>query len=110
MICQFLPLFERDCALTFKITLVTNQNTRDVISCVFFYFYHPVLNSLEGISVSDVVRNNNTVSTFVVAGSDSLEALLTSGIPNLQFDSLAVNLIVSDFEINPDCWHECVSE
>lgn len=58
---------------------------------------HPVLDGAEALSVGDVVGHNDTVSSLVVAAGDGLESLLTSGIPNLQLDGLAVNLDGSDF-------------
>ena len=108
MLCQFLALFGRDCTLRFEIALISYENARDVVTCVFFDLRHPVLNSGEGLSISDIVGDNYAVRSLVVAGSNSLEAFLTSCIPNLEFDCLLINIDGSDFEVDTDCGHEVV--
>jgi len=50
------------------------------------------------------------VGTLIITASDSLESLLTCGIPNLQFNSFLIHINSSDFEINTDCWHEIIVE
>lgn len=71
---------------------------------------HPVLDCAEGLAVSNVVGNNDTVSALVVAGCDGLEALLACCVPNLKFDCLAVNLVITDFKVDANGWHEIVTE
>jgi hypothetical protein len=62
------------------------------------------------------------VSALVVAASDGLEALLASGVPDLELDCLAIDINSSDFlqgrlaregatyEVDANCWHEVVCE
>lgn len=71
---------------------------------------HPVLNGRETLSVSDVIGHNDTVSTLVIAAGDSLEALLACSVPNLQLDSLSVDLDGTDLEVYSDGGHEVVCE
>ena len=71
---------------------------------------HPGLHSGEALSVCNVIGHNNTVSALIVAGSNSLESFLTSSVPDLQLDGLAININGSDFEVNSNCGHEVLRE
>ncbi len=71
---------------------------------------HPGLHSGEALSVGNVVGHNNTVSSLVVTGSNSLESFLTSGVPDLKLDGLAININGSDFEVNSNCGHKVLCE
>ena len=64
---------------------------------MFFYLAHPVFDSTETLAVSDVVGNDDAVSALVVATCDGLESLLACGVPDLELDSLAINIDGSDF-------------
>jgi hypothetical protein len=64
---------------------------------VFLYLAHPVFDGTETLTVSDVIGNDDTVSTLVVAACDSLESLLAGSVPDLELDSLAINIDGSDF-------------
>ena len=50
------------------------------------------------------------MSSLVVAGSDGLESLLSSSIPNLKLANLLIYIDSSDLEIDADCWHEVFLE
>ena len=50
------------------------------------------------------------MSTLIVGRSDSLEPLLACSIPNLELDSLSINIDSSDFEVYTNGWHEVVME
>ena len=66
---------------------------------------HPVVNCLEGVAVSDIINNDDAVSTLVVGAGDGLEAFLASSVPltiislnyNLKLDSLALDWDSADF-------------
>lgn len=73
-------------------------------------FSHPGLDRCEALSVRDIVRHDDSVSTLVVAGGDGLEALLASSVPNLQLDRLAVDVNRSDLEVHTNRRHEVLSE
>lgn len=108
MVSEFLTFFEWHSALRLEIAFVTNKDSRNVITCVLFDFSHPVLNCREWLTVCDIVSNNYTVGTFVIAWCNGLESLLASCVPNLKFDCLSINLIVTDLEVDTDCWHKVV--
>ena len=110
MISQLFGFLIWHLSLIFQILLITNQNSSYVLLSVFINFKHPFRNFGEGLSVSDIVSHNDSVSTFVVAASNCLKSFLTSSIPNLQFDSFRVNVNSSDFEIDTDGWHEVIIE
>ena len=50
------------------------------------------------------------MSTLIITTSDGLEPLLTSSIPNLQLDSLSIDVDCSNFEVHTNGWHEIVIE
>jgi hypothetical protein len=71
---------------------------------------HPVMNVLVRLLVSNIVGHDDAVSTLVVRGCDSLEALLSSSIPDLEFNLLSINFNSLNFEVNPDGGHEVIGE
>ena len=77
---------------------------------MFVDFAHPFGNLGEGVSLSDVISDNNTMSTLIIAAGNSLESLLTSGIPNLKLYGLSIDVNCSNFEVYTDGWHEIVVE
>ena len=50
------------------------------------------------------------MGALIVAGGDRLEALLASGIPDLQLADLLVDIDRTDLEIDTDCRHEVLLE
>jgi hypothetical protein len=50
------------------------------------------------------------VGTFVITGSDCFKPFLTSSIPDLKFDSFAININGSNFEVNANSGHEIIIE
>ena len=50
------------------------------------------------------------MSTLIVRRSDSLESLLSCGIPDLKLDSFAVYVDGPDLEVHSDGWHEVIME
>ena len=77
---------------------------------MFVNFAHPFRNFCEGVSISNVIGNDDTMGTSIVAGSNSLEPILTGCVPNLKFDYLSINIDCLDFEVHSDCGHEIVME
>ena len=73
-------------------------------------FAHPLRDLGEGVSISDIVSDNNSMSSLVVTAGDGLESLLAGGIPNLELDGLAVDVDCSNFEVDSDGRHEVVIE
>jgi hypothetical protein len=57
----------------------------------------PLLDIIEGFIVSHIIDDNDTVSTSVVGRGNGAETLLSSSIPNLELDCLAVKLNCADF-------------
>ena len=50
------------------------------------------------------------MSTLIITTSDGLEPLLTSSIPNLELNGLAIYVNSSDFEVDTNGWHEIIVE
>ena len=64
----------------------------------------------EGISVSDVVGDDDTMGALIVAAGDGLEALLAGCIPDLELADLLVDVDGADLEVYTDGWHEILLE
>ena len=71
---------------------------------------HPVLNGAETLAISDVIGDDDAVSALVVAACNGLEAFLPGGIPDLQFDRLAVHFDSPDLEVDSNSGHEVICE
>ena len=61
-----------------------------------------MLDVVERNLISDIIHYNDTMGSSVVRTGDGSESLLTSSIPDLKFDRLAIVLDGSDLEINTD--------
>jgi hypothetical protein len=58
------------------------------------------IRTVEGSLVGDVVNQQNAHSTSIVCGCDGTEALLASGVPDLQLHPLAVEFDGADLEVD----------
>lgn len=58
--------------------------------------------TVEALLIGDIVNQQDAHGTSVVGSGDCAEALLTSGIPYLQLDTLAVQLYRADLEVDAD--------
>ena len=110
VVCHLLALLESNLSSGFEISLVANQDARDVILSVFLDFTHPGVHGVETLPISDVVNHDDTVGTLVVARGDRLEALLTSSVPNLKLADLLVNVDRANLEVDTDRGHEVLLE
>ena len=107
---EFLSLFEGDGALVLQVALVADQDSRDVVGSVLLNLAHPCLHCREALTVGDVVGHDDAVGTFVVAGRDGLEALLTCRVPDLQLDSFAVDVDGPNLEVHTNGGHKVFSK
>mmetsp|Transcript_21046 Transcript_21046/g.35947 ORF Transcript_21046/g.35947 Transcript_21046/m.35947 type:complete len:88 (+) Transcript_21046:560-823(+) len=62
----------------------------------------PVTNRFKRSAVRHVVHKQDTLSSAEIGGGNGAETLLPRGVPNLQLDSLAIDLHILDLEINTD--------
>ena len=58
--------------------------------------------TVETLLIRHIVDQQNTHGASVVSGGDGAEALLTSGIPDLQLDTLVVELDGTNLEVDAD--------
>lgn len=77
---------------------------------MFVDFAHPFGNLGEGVSLSNVIGDYDTVGTLIIAAGNSFESFLTSGIPNLKLYGLSIDVNCSNLEVYTDGWHEIVVE
>ena len=83
-----------------QVALVADKDLVHVLAGVLLNLAQPSLDVVEALHVRRVVYNDNAVRAAVVATRDRAEALLTGGIPNLQFDHLAVKVQRADLEVH----------
>ena len=89
-----------------EIGFVTDEKLDDVLVSVLIDFSEPVFDILKGLSVGDVVNENNSVGAFVVRGGDGFKSLLSGSVPYLELDGVSSSFEGSDLEIDADCWQE----
>ena len=68
------------------------------------------MHGVEGVAISDVVRDNDAVRPLVVARCDRFKALLARCVPNLQLAHLVVALNRANLEVDTDSGHEVLLE
>ena len=110
VVSQVFRLGVLDLTLVLQILLVANQDAGDVLVGVLVDLAHPLGNLGEGVTISDVVSDDDSVHTTEVARSDGLEAVLADRIPDLELDGLAVDLDGADFEVDSNGGHEVLME
>lgn len=87
----------------FQIDFVAHQQLDDVFSSVGgieLDFLEPLFQVFETVRAGDVVDEDDSVGTPIIARREGSEALLSGGIPNGQLDALPVHVHVLDFEIH----------
>ncbi len=73
-------------------------------------FTHPLRNLSKGVSIGDVVSDNNTVSSLVITAGDSFKSLLSSSVPNLKLDSFSIDNYCSNLKVDSNGRHEIIVE
>jgi len=84
-------LLRRDLAPVCEVAFVSYEHDGHVCVGVLLGILEPACEVVEGFSPRDVVYEQRTRRTPVVASCDAAEALLSRGVPNLQFDLLSVD-------------------
>jgi len=107
-VCEFLGCCKVHNLLLVKVTLVAYQHFVHMFMAVPINLRKPTLNCSETVLICDVINHDDTVCPPVVAAGDGAEALLPSGVPNLQLDDLAIDLDGTDFKIDTDCANVCL--
>jgi hypothetical protein len=97
---KLLALLCADHTLGRQIGLVTHQQLVDVFSCVPINLMQPLLDIVEGFSISHVVNNDNAVGATVVRRGNGPEAFLSGRVPNLELDGFCVKLNGTNFLCN----------
>ncbi len=62
--------------------------------------FQPVRNIVKGLLVSAVIHKNDAHGSLIVGLGNSTESFLSGGIPNLQFDSLIVDIYFLNLEVD----------
>lgn len=91
-----LGLFGRHHTQMPQIALVAHQHDDDILVSMVAQLSQPSFHILVRQMLGDVVDEQRTDGAAIVRGRDGTVALLASGIPDLRFDHLAVDLIKDD--------------
>ena len=83
-----------------SITLVGNEDLGDGGAGVLVYLLQPILNVVEGLLFSAVINQDDSHGSLVVSLGDCSESFLSSSVPNLQLDSLLVDIDGLNLEVN----------
>ena len=68
MVSHFLTFFGGDGSFVLQIGFVTDEDTSDVVAGrVLLSLLHPVMHSVEGVPVCDIVGHDDAMSALVVA-------------------------------------------
>ena len=100
---ESLAFFLRDLSFLTLITFVCHQDSLYILASMLFDLLHPILDIVEGASVSNIVDQHDAVRTLVVSRSDRPESILTCGIPYLHSGFLAIDAGIFNFEVNANC-------
>ena len=96
---ELLALIERYFPLR-HIAFVSYQYFYNILRCVGFYLSHPVFKSIKWLHIINSVGHDNAHSSFVIGLGNGFESLLSSRIPYLHSNFLAIDLYGFDFEID----------
>ena len=67
---------------------------------MLIYLLKPIGNVVESSLISAIVYQDDPHGSLIVSLGDSAEPFLASCVPNLQLDSLIVDVNFLDFEVN----------
>lgn len=82
---------------TITVTFISQEKNFDVFIAVIMSFGYPeVFDIFERRWFSEIINHDDSVSTFIISWSDGSESLLSSSIPDLEFDWSA--LMLDSFE------------
>jgi len=84
----FLSLYD---TAMLKISLITDQHDCGVLARVFAAILQPCCEMVECFTSGDIIHKKCTSSIAIIAPGDGAEFLLTSSIPNLQFDLMTTD-------------------
>mmetsp|Transcript_11611 Transcript_11611/g.46911 ORF Transcript_11611/g.46911 Transcript_11611/m.46911 type:complete len:207 (-) Transcript_11611:180-800(-) len=96
--------------LVHHVALVADQHLVHRLSRVLLDVPDPVPDVAERLVVGDVVHQQDAHSSTVVGSGDSPESLLSSCVPNLQLDTLAIKLNCANLEIDANRSDEALRE
>ena len=83
-----------------QIGFISDKELDNIFVAVFVDLSEPVLNVLEGLSISDIINKDDAMSSFVVGGSDGLEPLLPCSVPDLQLNRASSRLEGPDLKVD----------
>lgn len=84
------------------VALVTDEHLADGFCGVLLDVADPVANVAEGLFVRDVIDKKDSHGSAVVGSCDGAEAFLTSSVPDLKLDFLAIELNGTDLKVDSD--------
>ena len=65
----------------FKIAFISNDIFFGSFVDIFLYFLKPIFDVFEGLSICDIIDNNDSVGSSVIAAGDGFETILYGCVP-----------------------------
>ena len=93
---------EGDLAFLFQLSFISDQVNEGVRGGVLLDFLEPVDSVDEGLVSGDIVGEEDAVSTSVEDPGDTLEGLLTGGVPYLKLDNFILDGACERAELHSD--------
>uniref|UniRef100_A0A1L8D811 Uncharacterized protein n=1 Tax=Nyssomyia neivai TaxID=330878 RepID=A0A1L8D811_9DIPT len=94
-------------SLIIHVTLVPQNHFFNIFICVLIYISQPLDNVLETFLICYIIHEHNAHCSPVVGCGNCVESLLTSCIPDLQFNLLPTKFHCFYLEINSNCGYKC---
>lgn len=78
---KLLSLIGWNLSWVFHIWLVSDQHSWNIVWCMLLYLIHPIFNGTETFSISQIISDNNSMSSFIVATCDCFKSFLSCSVP-----------------------------
>lgn len=110
MLRKFLSFFTAYFSLIGQVAFVSYEDFADIIIGKLFNFQHPLSDVFKCFPVCNIIYDNYTVGSSVVACCQCSESFLSGCVPYLQFDILIVHFYCLNFEVYTDCVEKVIVE
>lgn len=88
-----------------QVALVAHQKLEHFLITILVDLSEPIFDPLKRVLISNVVDDDDAVGTPIVAAGYRFKSILSSRIPYLQFDFLALHFQILHFLMSSDALH-----
>jgi len=98
-VCQRLTFIECDLPFRLHVALISNQQLSNILASLGTDLFHPDFYVIEGILIVYRVCHDDAHCAFVIVLRDLSKPFLSSSVPDLQLDFLAINIDLFGLEV-----------